>query len=97
MERFFKTEAELYPIAIDFTNRLPTGATIASATGSAINTRTGLADNTVFDNTSLTVTTTTAKAVFKLGNSGDDYEASYSATLSDGSILVEKVLMQVRG
>lgn len=97
MERFFKTEAELYPIAIDFTNRLPTGATIASATGSAVNTRTGLTDNTVFDNTSLTVTTTTAKAVFKLGNLGDDYEASYTATLSDGSILVEKVLMQVRG
>ena len=97
MDRFFKTEAELYPIAIDFTNRLPTGATIASAMGSVINTRTGLTDNSVFDNTALTVTTTTAKAVFKLGNSGDDYEASYSATLSDGSILVEKVLMQVRG
>lgn len=95
MEIFRKTAAEIYPVTIDFTNRLPTGTTVASGSGSARNMRTDASASSVFVSTNLTVTDTTAKGVVTGGSVGDDYEMTFTATLSDGSVLVEQLLMRV--
>lgn len=96
MEIINKQPAEIFPVSIDFTGRLPEGITVASGTVSAVDQTTLSADASVYQSGTLSTTTTTATARLKAGVDGRNYVVTYTVTLSDGSILVEDILLKVR-
>lgn len=96
MTSFDKQPYEEFVFAVDFTPRLPTGATVASGTVTAIDETTGAdASSTVLSGTATTTTTTVARKVVA-GTSGTRYKLTYRATLSSGDKLEQDVRMVVR-
>lgn len=96
-ERVFRKQpSETYPIAIDYTNRLPEGLTLSSGTVAALNVQTNLTDNTVLSSTTGTVSGSKLRAKVQAGVNGSDYKITFTATLSDSSILEDDITMQVR-
>ena len=96
MQIFEKQPDEVYPVTVDFTARLPSGVTIASAVGSVTNLISDEAENTRLVNTTLTTTSTTATGKVTGGLVGVDYRVTFKATLSDSSVLEEDLLMRVK-
>lgn len=96
MDTFIKQPTERIGYGPDFTDRLPTGATVSSATIVAINLATGSADNSVLASTTATISGNIAYATLINGVDGKDYQISWTCTLSDSSILVEDALLKVR-
>lgn len=96
MNTFQKQPAEAYTIAIEFLNKLPTGATVSSGTVSAFDVQAAATDNTVLASTTATTTDTQARVKVQAGTNGKDYKITFAVTLSDSSVLEEDVLMQVR-
>jgi hypothetical protein len=97
MNVWTKRPAEAYAEAIEFAGRLPTGTTLSTGTLSAINRATGAdATSTVLASASATISGTQAIIQGKAGTSPVDYLITLTATLSDGSTLVEEILLQVR-
>lgn len=94
--QFQKQVLESYPIAIEYVNRLPSGTSLASAAVAAYQLPDGTLDNTVTSSTTGTVSGTQVKIRVQAGTHGKDYKLTVLATLSDGSILEDDVLMQVR-
>jgi len=97
MQIFEKQPDEVYPVTVDFTARLPSGVTVASATGSVTNLLTDSAENARLVSTTLTTTSTTATGKVTGGLAGVDYRVTFRATLSDSSVLEEDLLMRVTG
>lgn len=94
--KFQKQPAEAYPIAIDYTNRLPSGLTLASGTVSGTNLATGSADNSVLSSTTATLDGNKLKVKIQAGAHGTDYKITFLAALSDSSVLEDEIIMQVR-
>lgn len=86
-------------ISKGFTPDLETGVTVSSCTVTAIDHITGAANTAVISSATATLlNTNTAYAVFcQAGEHMHDYLITFTATCSDGQILVEKLLMMVRG
>jgi hypothetical protein len=97
MKMFEKQPAESWPIAVEFSGKLPSGASLSSGTVSAIRTDTGATDNSVLASTTATIVGTQARVKVQSGTTGIDYKITFLVTLSDGSVLEEDVLMQVVG
>lgn len=93
--RFSKQPAESYTIAVEFAGKLPSGASLASGTVSAVRLDTGATDNSVIASTTVTVVGTQARVKVQAGTSGLDYKITLLMTLSNGDILEEDVTMDV--
>jgi len=93
--RFEKQPAESYTIAVEFAGKLPTGASLTSGTVSAIRLDTGAADNSVLASTTATIVGTQARVKVQAGTSGLDYKLTFLATLSNGDVLEEDLIMEV--
>lgn len=91
----FKTSAEKRPFAIDFSDRLPTGAALSSCAVAAYKVFDESADNSVISNSTATISGNVATIFLQAGTAGQRYRIVYSATLDDSSILVEHVLLSV--
>lgn len=97
MEDFIKISSEKMPLSIDMTNRLPSSTTISSVTISA----TDLSSNsdvsvTVLVSTTGTISGNVVKGIVQSGTLNKDYQIKFTCTLSDSSILVEKLKMKIR-
>lgn len=96
METILKQPAERYGYGPDFTNRLPTGATLSSGTIRAIDLSTNSTDNSILASTTATITGNVAYATLVNGVDGKDYQITWTCTLSDSSILVEDAILKVK-
>jgi hypothetical protein len=95
MIRFLKQPSETYTIAVEFSGKLPSGASLSSGTVSATRMDTGATDNSVLASTSATISGTQARVRVKQGVSGVAYKITFVVTLSNTDILEEDVLMHV--
>jgi len=97
METFTKQPSEDYPIDLEWQGRLPPGKTLSSVAASAKRTDTGAdATATVLGSSTPPVTGTKALVRVKAGTTGLDYQITLKSTFSDGSVLEDEWLMQVR-
>ena len=96
MREFDKQPSESWPIAIEFANKLPTGASLATGTVSAVRLDTGATDNSVLLSTTLSISGTRATFTVRNGTHGVDYKITAQVMLSTGAgPLEEDVLMKV--
>lgn len=94
---FQKQPGETFPVAIDFSapGALPDSVTISSAVATAFDARTGATASSVLSG-SATTTTTRATQKVTAGTDGADYHIKILITLSEGSVLEEDLVMEVR-
>lgn len=90
-----KQVAERRSLTVDFTGRMPTGATLSSCAVSAKILPAGTTDNTVISGTTATISGATATVYALGGVDSFRYRITFTATLSDTSVLVEDILMLV--
>lgn len=95
LAEFTKQPGEDFPIAIEFANRLPSGASLVSGTATGRNANTLEVDNTILLSQVVTVDGTLAKVRIKAGANGTQYKITFVVTLTDASILEEDLLMNV--
>lgn len=81
----------------DFTGKLSSGVTVASATVSArkLSDDSDASDD-VLDSTTAATTDTTALATCIGGTAGEQYKITFLVTLSNGEVLEEEMVMTVR-
>ena len=91
-----KQPQERYTMGFGFTGYLPAGATLSSGTVSAVRLDTGAADNSVLDSLALTISGDQALVRVKDGLDGVDYKLTFLVTLSNGDVLEEDLIVQVR-
>lgn len=97
VEDFIKISTEKMPLSIDMTNRLPSSTTISSVTISAIDLSSNSdVSGTVLVSTTGTISGNVVKGIVQSGTLNKDYEIKFTCTLSDSSILVEKLKMKIR-
>jgi hypothetical protein len=93
---FEKQPSEQYPIAIDFEDRLPSGLSLISGQISAMDLYSGVDKSSeVLQSGIAVISGTLAIISIKAGANGNSYKISLQATLSDGSILEEDLIMKV--
>lgn len=92
---FIKEPGERYAIAIEYANKLPSGATLASGTVSAVDLATNVTDNSVIVGTSATISGTQAKITVQAGVANKRYKITFLVTLNTGEILEDEVVMHV--
>ena len=96
METFTKQSAESYPVAIDFREKMPPGATLLSMSVSAIDTSTNAdATGTVLQSATASISGNQATFKVQAGTDGHKYKISGLATLSNGGPLKEDLIMIV--
>ncbi len=88
-----KPSAEKRAFTVDFTDRMPTSATLSSCAVSGVKLSTAATDNTVVSSTTATIDGAGASVFIQAGTAGQKYRITFTATLSDGSILPEYVLL----
>ena len=96
LQEFTKEPAEKYVIAIEYSGRLPTGASLSSGTVTAYDMGAGATDTSVLTSTTATIATTQAKAQVRAGSAGKKYKITFTVTLDTGDILEDEVLMTIR-
>ena len=79
----YKQPGEKYPLAVDFTAKLPSGASIASAVVTAVGEDGSDQTSTVVDGAA-TVSSPTVTQIIKAGVNGQRYDLKVVATLSAG-------------
>ncbi len=95
-EQFSKYAQEKYPISIDWTGQLPTSTTISSGTCSAIETESGKdCTSIVLDSPTMTIAGSESRLTVKGGQERNSYQITAKLVLSDTSILVDKIIMNV--
>jgi hypothetical protein len=94
---YIKRPSEAFSIGLEWASKLPTGVTLSSGIMSAVDRTTG-ADVTgdVLASPAATVNGTQASFTGIAGASPTDYLITQTVTLSDGSVRVQEVLLQVR-
>lgn len=97
MLQYVKRPGERYSVAVDFASKLPTGASLASGSLTAVNKEAGTdVAASVLDSTTATISGTKASFRGQNGTTETDYLITLTVVLTDGSILIEEILMQVR-
>ncbi len=97
MPSFIKQPAEQYPIGIDFTGKLPTGATPSSAVLSAIDLADGSSQSlVVLETTTGTISGLQVLGRVRSGTEGHTYKITFVVTLNTADILEEDVFMRVQ-
>lgn len=92
---FSKQPSEKYPIAIDYTNEIPIGTSLVSATGAAFDLTRNASDPTVLVSATGVVSGAQASLRVQAGQHGDKYKITFTTYLSDGSILEDDVIMEI--
>lgn len=87
----YKQPDEKYPLAVDFTGRLPTGTTILSGTCTATDEAGADASATVLDG-ACTVNGASLQQTMKAGLNGQRYDVRFKATLTPGALVLEEDL-----
>ncbi len=80
-------------IAMEYSARIPAGGSISTKAVTAVDAAGTSATSTVID--SSTIVGKEVQAVVKAGSVGD-YRITFTATLLDGAVLEEDVIMRVR-
>lgn len=93
---FTKRPGESYTIAIEYANRLPSGASLASGTVTATDLKLNVADSSVIASATATISGTQAKVKVQDGALGKDYAIVFKTTLNTGEDLEDVLLMKVR-
>jgi len=96
VNKFAKQPAEQYLIAVEWAGKLPVGASLVSGTVEATRYPDLVVDNTVIANTLSSVSGTQSIIKVLNGTHGNDYRITFMMTLSNGDLLEEDILMQVR-
>lgn len=96
LNQFDKQPAEAYLIAIEWAGKLPVGASLVSGTVDATRFPDQVQDNSVIANTLASVSGTQSIIKVLNGEHGRDYRITFMMVLSNGDLLEEDVLMQVR-
>ena len=97
MLTYTKRPSENYSVAIEWAGKMPTGLTLQSGTLTAVDHGTGAdVTGTVLASPSAVIAGTQASFTGRAGNSPTDYLITLTVTLSDGSLRVQEVLLQVR-
>ncbi len=96
METFDKQPAESYLIAVEWAGKLPLGAALVSGTVEATRFPDLVVDNSVISNVLASVSGTQSIIKVQAGEHGRDYRITFMMSLSNGDLLEEDVLMQVR-
>jgi hypothetical protein len=93
MNSFQKQPYEQYPVAVEFSGKLPTGTTISSmdvaVTLNGVDVTSTVIDESYLDSTRAVI-------VVKGGEDKKDYKFTIQILLSDGSKLEEDLIMGVR-
>ena len=91
MNKHIKQSGEEYSVALEFANKLPSGATLSSATATAIDLITKLTDTSILQSTTCTISGT--QAIFKIigGVHGHRYLIDVTAVLSSSDHLMESI------
>lgn len=92
-----KQPAERRTRTVDFSAKVPTAATISTATIAMIDAETSKLDNSMLASTTGTISGGTVSFAMLGGVDGGEYKATVTATLSTGDILTADVLLSVRG
>lgn len=92
---FTKTEYEEYTIAIEYSGRLPTGATVTTLTVTATDRASKQTDSSVLSGATSTSGTQGRQKVTG-GKSNKDYILAFKMVLSTGEKLEDQILMKVR-
>ena len=95
VNEFTKQPAESYTRAIDFTGKLPTGATLQSGTVQAIDLSGADVSGTVLSGTSAVISGNEARIKVLAGVHGQDYRIRFVMTLTNTDVLEEDMLMHV--
>ena len=96
MNTFSKQPAETYTIGVDFTGKLPTGATISSGTAFAYNAAgTDVSATVLSAGSAATIVVNEARKRVQAGTHGESYRIKFQVTLSTADVLEEDVLMRV--
>lgn len=92
---FIMQSAERRPLTVDFSDRMPSGATISSCAVTCVNIYSATTDNAKISSTTATLggSDTTASVFMISPVDGQRYRVSFTATLSDTSILKEDLLI----
>ena len=96
MDSFDKQPTEAYVIGIDWTGKLPPGASLFTCAVTATRYPDLVTDTTVISNTIATVQNDQTLIQVKDGLHGCDYRVTFDAQLSNGDHLQEDVMMRVR-
>ena len=96
IEVFDKQPDEAYLIAIEWAGKLPVGASLVSGTVEATRYPDMVIDNSVISHTLAGVSGTQSIIKVLGGEHGRDYRVTFLMLLSNGDLLEEDVLMQVR-
>ena len=91
-----KQPSEDLVYGIDFADEIASGVSLSSITWSAKRLDTLATDNTVLQSTTGTVSGTEGRCKIIDGVDGVDYQLTSIATLSDGNVLEDEILMRVR-
>jgi len=99
VDTFTKHSSEIITKVVSFTDRLPSGATVSSA---SIEEAVDLTDGSDVSSGGSTITaapsttTSSTSVLFQNGTDGHDYQLAVKSVLSDGSYFVDMFVMQVR-
>lgn len=93
-----KTVSEKRLQSVTYTGRVPSGATISSCAVAGYDINKQAVDNTVISGTTATLSggNLIASIFLQAGTAGKRYRVTFTATLSDGSILPDHVLLIVQ-
>lgn len=96
LQTFSKQPSERYKIAIEWSNKLPSGASLDSGSVSAVDTTDDSdATSVVLASSTAEISGTQSRAIVRAGTDGTTYKITFLVTLDDGSILEEDVNMRV--
>lgn len=91
-----KPVAEKRSYTVTYTGRMPAGATLVSCAVAAVGKFDGAAAASVLSSGTATISGNTASVFLQAGAAGQRYIITFTATLSDGSILPDYVLLIVK-
>ncbi len=95
MESFSKQPSESYTIAVEFSGKLPTGASLSSGTCAAYDPNGASVSATVLTGVTVSVSGTQARIGVQNGTHGVDYRLRFLMTLTTNEVLEEDILMRV--
>jgi len=96
MQVFSKQPGEAYSVALEFSGKLPTGASLSSGTVAAYDPAGTDVSSTVLSGTTATISGTQALIKVQAGTHGVDYRVRFLVTLTNTDVLEEDLTMKVR-
>lgn len=96
MDSVAKSQQEIIPHSVDWTNRIPSTLTITSATASGYILPERETTATLFASANATISGKITSWTLQNGTDGEDYILVFKATASDSTIYTQSQLLKVR-